>query len=792
VPSSVPFADAIAKLEFALITQHIAKLAVSLYGHERIDTLAPSPVYAEVADEMTRMREMTALLAAEDIPPFIALDECRPALHRAGIAQSIVTAEDYRIIAAALALFRETQVFFRKRVERAPLLAGMADAFHVDKLLEHHIDRIVDEEGNVKDGASKDLRRLRTEIIEKSTQLRRRMESILKRVSEEQVIQEELVTLRDGRLVLPVKAEYKRQVPGYIHSSSATGQTVYIEPTETIELNNDIRDLQFEEQREIARILTELTDRLRPHVPDILASLGIYADLDSLYARARYAAAVLAGIPDVKVSGSLSIQQGRHPILLLRRRMRDVVPLDLELGDPSTTFIITGPNAGGKSVAMKTVGLFSLMVQSGIPVPCDEASSFPVYSNIFVDIGDEQSVENDLSTFSSHVQRLAAIIRHADARSLVLIDEIGTGTDPSEGSALGAAILETLTERKAHVIATTHHGMLKAFAHEHPRMENAAMEFDLATLQPTYRFRAGLPGSSYAFEITRRHGMEPGIIDRAKALLGNQSDAFEHLLAEVEKQSQALGTQVREAEQKRIAYEARLHEYEQKMAALKAETKALRQQALEEADEILAKANALVENTIREIRESQAARETIKTVKDRLAESKETVRAQLDRPTTSTQSSPQQREERFLPGDLVIVQGAPENVGTVVDIPKDGSVAVAFGHLKMRVETARLLRHVAAKPKETVSAHMTESVPKSEIDLRGMYGDEAIKTLDQYLYEAYNAGFKRVDIIHGKGTGALRKRVQEYLKDLRIVDRFRLGEWNEGTTGVTVCFFKET
>ncbi|MBI5646605.1 MAG: endonuclease MutS2 [Ignavibacteriae bacterium] len=794
MPDTHPYRDAAAKLELDLILQKIAAGARTVYGREAVAALEPSPIPAEVYDELERVREYRALLDADDPPPLAEIEDCRAALHRAGIPGSSIPSQDLRQILQALTAFRELNIFQTRRAERAPMLAALAAQLVVDKVLEFHIDRVVDEEGGVKDTASKELRQLRRDIIDKTGQLRRRMEVILKRVSEDELVQEELVTLRDGRMVLPVKLEHKRQVQGFIHSTSATGQTVYIEPTETLDLNNEIRDLQFAEQREVAKILTELTDRLRPQSSPMLDALVIFGQLDAINARARYAIAVQASFPSVSPGGPLVVSRGRHPILMLHKKHDAVVPLDLELGHEATTLLITGPNAGGKSVAMKAVGLFALMVQCGIPVPCDETSAFPVYSGVYVDIGDEQSVENDLSTFSSHVRRLAAITAAADARSLVLIDEIGTGTDPAEGSALGAAILEALTARGAHVIATTHHGMLKAFAHEHPRMVNGAMEFDMQSLEPTYRFHAGLPGSSYAFEITRRHGMEPRIIERARELLGTRGDALEHLLGAVEKKSQELHEHLRAARSAEQKYEALLTEYQDKVASLKAEARRVKQAALEEAETLLEDANAAIESAVRDIRESQAEKETVRQARERVATFRERVAAEKPAP------DPQQKQEKSAApqragviqmGDTVAMRDNPSSRGTVLDRPKDGYATVAFGMMKMRVELRSLVAVEEKKGGERVATAMPESRPRNEIDLRGQYGDDAVRALDTYLYEAYSAGFKRVDIIHGKGTGALRKRVHDYLKDLPFVADYRLGEWNEGSTGVTVVFLKD-
>ncbi|MBE0645190.1 MAG: endonuclease MutS2 [Bacteroidetes bacterium] len=785
-----PFADALAKLEFARLRSHIAGHCATLFGQERIEKLTPSPMFALVRDELARVDEMHALIDADDAPPLESLDDMRPALHRAAKAGSMIASEDFLEILHLLVTGRKLKAFFAKRSERLALLAQLASELHEDKMLEFHIDRVVDQEGKVKDNASKELRNLRREIIEKSGQLRRRMEAILKRVSEDEIVMEELVTMRDGRMVLPVKTEYKRQIQGFIHSSSASGQTVYIEPTETLDLNNEIRDLQFAEIREVAAILTDLTDRLRAAVQPLLRSVELVGEIDSLYARARYGNAVLGACPHVKLEGSLVLEHARHPLLLLHKKMKDVVPLDITLGEEATTIIITGPNAGGKSVTMKTVGLLVLMVQSGIPVPCDAKSEFPMYTDVHVDIGDEQSLENDLSTFSSHISRLARIVSTARAKSLVLIDEIGTGTDPSEGSALGAAILERLTQARAHVIATTHHGMLKAFAYEQADMQNAAMEFDLQTLEPTYVFRSGLPGSSYAFEITRRHGMDPAIIERAREIGGTQSDALEQLLAEVERQSQELGIRLRRTEQQEDKFNQLSTEYDQKLKAMKQEGKEFKRQSLEQAERILHDANAAVEEAIRGIREEQASKEAIRRAHDRVEKSRSEVREQLSEllPVAHRDESP---SAEIHSGDEVAMRDNPQTKGIALADPERGKVEVAFGSLRMSVDLARLQRVVQPAEREHASIqHIEEPLEKNEIDVRGMYGDDAIREIDRFLYQAWSSGLKRVDIIHGKGTGALRQRVQAYLHDIPFVEQYALAEWNEGGSGMTKVFFK--
>lgn len=787
-----PYADALAKLNFDRIITHITGYCATGYGAEVTKRLEPSNVFAIVRDELVRVDEVRAILDADERLPLEELEDTRSALHRASKAGSMLPAEDFRDILLTIMVSRKLKTFLGKRSDHCPLLYQTCAELFEDKMLEFHIDRVVDEEGGVKDSASKELRSLRREIIEKSGQLRRRMENILKRTSDEDMVMEELVTMRDGRMVLPVKTEYKRQVQGFIHSTSATGQTVYIEPTETLDLNNEIRDLQFTEIREVGTILTELTDRLRDAVPRLLRSIELIAELDSLNARARYGKESLGACPRVRLDGPLVLKHARHPLLILHKERRDVVPLDLELGEEYTTIIITGPNAGGKSVTMKTAGLCALMVQSGIPVPCDAESEFPVYHGVFVDIGDEQSVENDLSTFSSHISRLARIVDQARESSLVLIDEIGTGTDPAEGSALGASILERLTESKAHVIATTHHGMLKAFAHATDGMANSAMEFDLHSLQPTYVFRPGLPGSSYAFEITRRHGMNTAIIEHAREILGTQSDALEHLLADVERQSQELGIRLRKSEQEEQEYARLVEEYSRKLKGMKQEAKKIRQEALDEAERILADANASVEDAIRTIREQEASKEAIRKARETVDRQKQRVKSALNEIRPETGEREGTEDELIRTGDEVAMKEHPATKGVALEDAQKGKVTVAFGSMRMNVDSTSLTRlRPNENPEQVATAHIPETIESNEIDVRGMYGDEAIREIDRFLYQAWSMGMKRIDIIHGKGTGALRTRVHSFLRDLPFVENFALGEWNEGGSGMTKVWFRD-
>ncbi len=592
-------------------------------------------------------------------------------------------------------------------------------------------------------------------------------------------------------MVIPVKVEHKKHVPGFIHSASASGATVFIEPTETLELNNDIRSLQFQEQREVEKILRDLTVAVGTQRDGILSTLAILAHVDALHARAKYSIEILGVEPEVTATGPVRLRDARHPILLAHHGWEGTVPLDLDIGETATTLIISGPNAGGKSVAMKCLGILALMAQSGLHISAREDAVMRVFSSIYVDIGDEQSIESDLSTFSSHLRNLQAITVGANARSLVLIDEIGTGTDPAEGGAIAAAVLELLTARKAVTVATTHHGSLKLFAHETPGVVNGAMEFDQETLRPTYRFKAGVPGSSYAVEMAERLGFPQTLMDRARALLGGQHLRLDALLQELEATAQQNRKESDALASERRAVDEQARQYGERMRLLNQEVRDLKRAAAEEARQIVERANAVIEHSVREIREQKADRMVVKIARQDI----ERLRADVDRVVEETApDASDERGETVQQGDTVSLIGRTDT-GEVVSLSSDGQTAtVVFGIVKIRVPASDLRRARARSSARSIPAPVMPDRPENvsqELDLRGMTGDEALPLIDKFIDEAILAGLHRIDLIHGKGTGALRKRVTEFLSTHPRVRSHRLGEWNEGGTGATVVDLAE-
>ncbi|MBN1398379.1 MAG: endonuclease MutS2, partial [Bacteroidetes bacterium] len=472
------FNAALIKLEFHTIIERISELTVSEPGRLSALQIVPKTYRDIIELELKKTTEAKELLIAEGTIPLESFKNILPALKKTTVDNQVLAAVELLEIASAIRISRLLKTFLAKRAAQYPAVAKYHEQLFYDKIIEHHINETLNENGTVKDTASRELREIRNSIISAADTLRRKLKSILHQVSEQEFLQEDIITTRDGRLVIPVKAEFKHKVPGFIHSSSASGGTVFIEPAETLAFNNALRELQIREQREIYRILSDLTKQVAGIREPLETSYTVLAELDVIFARGKYSIEIIGNPPLLSAEPYLRLADARHPILLRHLKRENVVPITIDLGRNENTIIITGPNAGGKTVAMKTVGLLTLCAQAGIHIPAGSDSEIFPFKNVFVDIGDDQSIENDLSTFSSHLISLRQILEDADEFTLVLIDEIGAGTDPSEGGALAAMVLQELTVRKAVTIATTHHGVLKAFAHEMPGMSNASMEFD--------------------------------------------------------------------------------------------------------------------------------------------------------------------------------------------------------------------------------------------------------------------------------------------------------------------------
>jgi DNA mismatch repair protein MutS2 len=778
------FTAALTKLEYRTVIDHISELAVSESGRLKTLQLYPHTDRRIIELELRRVSEAKELLIAEGSIPLDGFKNILVALKKTTVENQVLSVIELLEIAATIRVSREVKSFLAKRESIYPEIGLFHKTLFSEKIVEHHIHEALDEHGFVKDTASRELREIRRSLISAGEALRRCLESILRQVSEQEYTQEDIITTRDGRMVIPVKAEYKHTVPGFIHSSSASGATVFIEPAESLEFNNTLRELQLREQREIYKILTDLTKQIGAIREPLELSFTTLTDLDVIFARAKYSIEIIGNPPTVVSSPCLKLDDARHPILLRHLTRDKVIPLSINLDKNIDTLVITGPNAGGKTVAMKTVGLLTVCVQAGIHIPAGPDSEIFPFQKIFTAIGDDQSIENDLSTFSSHLISLRHILEDADASSLVLIDEIGAGTDPAEGGALAAVVLQELTVRKAKTIATTHHGVLKAFAHETPRMSNASMEFDQESLCPTYRFREGVPGSSYAFELAERLGVSHSLLQRARAHVGSEKTRLESLLLELERQSQEQQRQILETLKEKDRLTSLVLSFEQKTLHLKLELGTIRKKAIEEAKEIVQQAHKKVERSVKEIRESGAEKEIVRSSRQVLKQLGE----DLQKIIVEEQPHAEDRET-IEKGDIVRIRDGHEQ-GEVIEI--QGKYAVILCRdTRVRITLSDLHKEHKQQMQHRGSV-IPPTLPKAinEIDLRGLFGDDAILQVQTFLDNAFAAGLHRVDIIHGKGTGALRKRIGEFVQAYPHVKSFRPGEWNEGGIGVTVVELK--
>lgn len=786
----IEYLNSFSKLEFDKVKNHIKRYTVSEIAREKLDHLIPTNQIEQIKERLNLISEMKRLIESDDPLPLVSFKDIRTLLSRAAIQDNILSSNEILFICNVLRISRLIVSYFNKRKSIYPHLNQLIKDIHVNKILEFNIEQTIDENGQIKDNASVELYKIRREINEKSEYLRKKVNQILKNLSDLGWTQEDLVTTRDGRMVIPVKIENKNKIPGFIHSISASGATAFIEPAETLEMNNEIRSLHFQEIREIEKILKELTIQIGNTKDAIKKNVDILGDLDFLQAAANYSIEIIGSAPQITDDQNFMILNARHPILLMKHRYNDVVPISIELGKNYTTLIITGPNAGGKSVAIKTYGLLIIMAQSGLHIPASPDTTLSIYDKIFVDIGDEQSIEADLSTFTSHIKNIKIILENSDNKSLVLIDEIGSGTDPIEGSAIAQSLLKELTERKTHCLVTTHHGTLKAFAHEIKGIENAAMEFNHETLKPTYKFIAGIPGSSYAIEIAKRAGLPEKFITLSTEYRSSQGQSLEKLLVDLESKNQELEVELNLVKSEREKLENLISEYTSRLKKLEKDVKEIRFNALNEAKSILLNANSLIERTIQELRETQAKREVIKKSREELAKKTQEITEEMKNIDSSVLEEKQ--IVQFKVGDIVRLISSNE-IGEIIEIINENYFNVIFGQLKIKVNKNNLIKanyEEQRKFEKKIKIEVSSIEIKNEIDLRGLYGDEAIMMLDKYIDSAILKGYHRIDIIHGKGTGALQRKVAEFLKSHSMVKSFRLGEWNEGGYGVTVVELK--
>jgi DNA mismatch repair protein MutS2 len=779
--------ETLEKLGFYKVLTHISGYTSTEKGKNLILNTSPYSSLNKIIEQGKFVTEAKELFIKEDYPPIEYLPNLDEALSRSNISGLILNKTNVRNILTLAVISRKVKNYLLNYAQNTNLEKEYSGKLFKDKNFEHSISKIFNESGEINDNASKKLKEIRKEIIGKSDQLKSVINKILKNLSNSYLVQEEYVTQRDGRLVLPIKAEHKRHIKGFIHSESNTGQTVYIEPEATLDLNNEILSLNFAEKREIERILKEVTQIIGQYSNELKLSLKTITELDVIFAKAKYSLETIGAFPTINKDKRHNIIDGRHPLLLKKIGREKTIPLNFTFGKDNV-ILITGPNAGGKTVVLKTIALLSAMVQSGIHIPVHPDSNFHFFENIMMDIGDEQSIEDDLSTFSSHLSNIKNIISQSDVNTLVLIDEIGTGTDPSEGTALAASFLITLKNKNAKVVATTHHGNLKILATEIDKFQNASMEFDIENLEPTYKFRQGVPGSSYAFEVAKKIGLDDEILSLAEQYLDSDKNKVEKFIIDLENKSLQLSKKLDALEIENTRLQGLTKLYEKQNEKLKEEKGKILKETKEKADEFLMNINSKFENTIKRIKETKAETKIIKEEKNKID--------QLKKEIKKTYSEPQNSKPTELAnidvGDYVTIKDSFTS-GEIIEIEKNKNVATLdTGNLRIKVKLNNLIKSKRKKEKyEQQQSGISITQTNTTLDIRGQKPEEAEFEIIKFIDDAYLANLKDVEIIHGKGTGVLRITVHEILKNHDLVKDFNLADIKSGGHGATIVKLKE-
>jgi len=767
-------------LEFDKILEIISSKCFSELGRIRLQNSRPFTDRAELVESLGRVHEAKEILDHDAALPIWAFTDIRILLKKIEPMESYLDPEECQQILNLIDIAQELAKFFKQRLGKYPNLEKLSARINTLDNIKKLINNTIEPSGTIFDNASPELKSIRQQISIISKQIHIRLERILKKQAE--YLQENFITLREGRLVLPVREFSVKKVPGIVHGQSASGQTHYVEPFSVVTLNNDMHELYVEEKREVVRILKRLSTVIREQTNEISENLDIIITLDVIQAKAQYARAVDGSAPEINDQFQWEVYTGYHP-LLLKKIGKQATPVSVQIGLDYHILVITGPNAGGKTVTLKTVGLLQLLFQSGFHIPVDKKSKFPICQQIFAVIGDEQSIENDLSTFSSHITKLNEIVAHAGKNSLILIDEIGTGTDPSEGAALAIAILERLNRSGRVTLATTHHGDLKVFAQKTKGVENAAMEFDRQTLSPKFRLDTGIPGSSYAFEISRRLGVDHSILERAQTIMGSDQHDLEEMIGKLAEMKQGYEERLAQISIREAELQGLLALYRTRTDELRKKKKSFEHEAYEGAQKILVETNKTIETIIREIKESQAERSVIQSSKKRLENLRNQVAEGLKEPAKESLEPDQFSIGMTVQSVRLRISGQITKIFAdrrEVELEAKGiKVTVPFSDLEMN-------GHSVDQPEQDIPEKPVVDQTSYEIDLRGKIGDDALMELEKFMDAARLSNWKEIRIIHGKGTGALRKRIHQFLRNQKQIASFRLGSYGEGDTGVTI------
>jgi DNA mismatch repair protein MutS2 len=782
-------------LEYRKVIDRLAVHTSNALGREFASQLEPLPYPETVTRRLQETREARALRDNDSGLPLGGIRDIREASERARIATRLSPHELLDIM-HTVAAARRMRTYLVSRQDKYALLGEMASNLPVLQLVETRIENSIAESAEVKDSASAELGRLRSQIKITQNRLTDRLQGILASDKYKSMIQEFVVTVREGRYCIPVKSEYARPFGGLVHDSSQSGATVFIEPTQVVELGNELKQLTIKEEQEVDRILADLSGLVGSYYDELQRIISILGHLDVIHAKAVLAEEMGGEEPRLNRRGVVKLVNARHPLL-----PGDVVPIDIEVGERFTTLLITGPNTGGKTVTLKTIGLLTLMTLAGLQIPASPDTEIALFDQIFADIGDEQDIQQSLSTFSAHLKNIVRIVETIGSNALVLMDEVGAGTDPAEGAALAKALFDHLMARGARVVATTHYGELKEYAYARPGVENASVEFDRETLSPTYRVLLGVPGSSNAFYIASRLGLTREIVAEARSFLSRREIETGELLQQIEASRKKASEAEREAVRARNEAQAAREEYQTRVRQVADVQRSVRQQAQEEARDVIRRATDKADNILRELQKMHLGARKGPSVRQRLNKVKTDTYAALE-----TEEAPREPAEPLDPSHVYRANDRVRVVslnmdGVLLESPRDGLAPVQLGAMRVTlpIEQLRPLKKAEAAEAEkragrkgaAVSGASEIAMQKAahispELMLRAMRVDEAQPLLDKYMDDAAAAGIGQVRIIHGKGTGALRKVVWEFLSGHPSVDSFRLGEGSEGGDGATV------
>lgn len=776
-------------LEFYKIREQLQKFVSSKLGAELVEKLLPSSNFDEVVKWQHETDEAATVIRLKGNVPLGGIFDIRPHAKRAQIG-GMLSPQELMEIASTIRAGRILQKFFEEMLEEGielPAIQEYIQSIFVMTDIEKLISNAIGEQGEVLDSASEKLRTLRSQLRTNEARVRERLESMIRSSSAQKMLSDAIITIRNERFVIPVKQEYRSHYGGIVHDQSSSGQTLFIEPQAIVQLNNDLQEIRMKEQQEIERILLLLSTTVGEYTNELLQNVKVLAKLDFMFAKARYAKELKASKPALNREGRIKLLKARHPLLPIE----EAVPNDIFLGDEFSAIVITGPNTGGKTVTLKTVGLCTLMAQAGLQIPAMDGSEAAVFESVFADIGDEQSIEQSLSTFSSHMVNIVEILKNVDQNSLVLFDELGAGTDPQEGAALAISILDEVYNRGARIIATTHYPELKAYGYNREGVVNASVEFNVETLSPTYKLLIGVPGRSNAFEISKRLGLDEKIIQQARGYIGEDTNKVENMIASLEV-SRKMAEEERKEAHELLKTAEKLHKDLQKQMMEYYEQKdKMLEKAESEAKQLVEKAKEEAEHIIKELRDLRI-RKNAEVKEHELIEARRRLEEAAPKLTKKKKTIVKASKHEFKPGDEVKVLSFNQK-GHLVEKVSSDEWQVQIGIMKMKVNESDLVYIDSPKPVETkplATVRGKDFHVGLELDLRGERYEDAILRVEKYIDDALLAGYPRVSIIHGKGTGALRQGVQEYLKNHRSVKRIRFGEAAEGGLGVTVVEFK--